>query len=232
MKRFMLVPESQASSRLAPDLRQKLHSYQEAKEENFNIPPHIRPQPLAKYDSRKWSQVIESDSPKGPDDPSLNLNEFNGPSLPKYAIAKANKVLPYLSLVQGRLPVGLDRAVLMTDLVTKRKVKLTPPNVLRAVVRALLHQAGFVASWLDAPLLAHYKPKRTKTLVGRRKSTTPKRRAPLAAAPPDGDDGAARLSQLAHAGRSGVVPTTQPLMNPWMNEEAAHSVSKKPAWSP
>jgi len=229
MKRFMLVPESQASSRLTPDLRQKLYSYQEAKQENFNIPPHIRPQPLVKYEARKWSQVIDTN-------PTPNLNESPqgkgvGRQVPNYAIAKANKISPFLSVIQARLPPGFETAALLTDLVTRRKTKESPPVILKMAVRMLLKQTGFLSSWLDPALLTRFKtPPRPKSVSSvKRKPATPKKRQRLLQTSEDEDT--ARQTQQAYTARSGAVPTTLPTTNSWLTDVSAQSIQKQPAWA-
>ncbi len=220
MKRYMLVPETVNKRGLPTDVRQKLTTFRNEKGEYINIPPHIRPQPLVKYESRQYDETLEADEspPTAPSEPLLELK------LPGYAQRKAVYLAPFFNQIKPALPANIDANTLFLDLVKRGKRKLNTRAVLLSTAKRLLAIPGFNKAWLDPNLVVLSKTsKQSRAGPSKRKRLITSSEDDIAT-----EEDEARPSATAHSDRSGNVATANPNHNQW--SLTAGDVAKKPSW--
>lgn len=127
-----VVPELQQSQQkqqealesVPPDIQHKLMSHKEEKKEMTNIPPHIRPQPLIKYSSNKWSRTVnlpaavaaavaagaQQQVPAAPAPAvSVSSSSSSREPLPALTPEKRKEEEEAIEEALGQLPYSLDR---------------------------------------------------------------------------------------------------------------------------
>lgn len=215
MNRYFLVSENQSRRGVPADVKQRLNAYREAKEETRNLPPHIRPQPLAKYESSKWSRVENADDDK-PSNAAPEHAHLPAVKLPAYAKSKASKVAPFFSQLTS-IPQNVDSNQLFLDLVLRRKKKKTPMPIVKQIASKLVRQPNFDPKWLDPGVISSVK----KTPL-KKKKLNESDAGFTTASEDDGQSNAANRS-----GRASDVATADPNHNAW----ARHTdILPKPAW--
>lgn len=252
MRRYFLVPENRVGNSVAlpADIQQKVSEYNDAKNQMYNVPPHIRPQPLVKYEAEKWSHTQHlDDSATTTVAQESEVSEVDVEKLPKYARPKAENIMLYWKPVLAQLPEGVKETTLIRDLVTKRQHKVVPPILLKSVVKYLLAQPGFQQKWLDPTLLEMLKPREMprgdikKKKSKKRKSGGQDSRS--TEPPTTTDDGEAspappqlrlfttpaenRATNPQRSGQSSDVPATVVKNNTWRKN--APDIASKPSWT-
>ncbi len=219
MKRYMLVPETTTRRGLPADVKQKLATFRNEKGEYINIPPHIRPQPLVKYESRQYDETMEAPAPEKPP-PTAPSEALLNLKLPAYAQRKAVYLVPFFNQIKPTLPDTIDPNTLFTDLVKRTKRKLNPRAIVINTAKRLLAIPGFNKAWLDPGLVAASKPPKRAAVPAKRKRLV---------ISDDDDDDEVRPSATAHSDRSGDVATANPKHNQWAL--TAGDIAPKPAWT-
>lgn len=135
---------------LPPDVRQKLEGYHEEKDSYKNIPPAIRPHPMAKYETSKVETMMtpqdraeELEEIAGSDDTPRKSKELDSAilSLPKHARPRAKKLAAYLPTVNTGT---LDIKDLLYDLTVPnvKKIRSSSREMLSSVIRQLEANSG------------------------------------------------------------------------------------------
>ena len=151
MKRLYLTPvmpefgtAMSGSLNQPPDIKRKLATRDEEKQTMSNIPPHIRPQPLIKYSSSKWSRTINA-TPSPPASPveseEMEKEDKEGviaralASLPTYAQYKAKRLAEHLYKIA---PAEEEFSNLLYDLTSKSiHLRTHTPGLLERVLEEL-----------------------------------------------------------------------------------------------
>lgn len=154
------LPANSDPKQYPPDIRRMLETYQRESKEYENQTPHVRPQPLEKYEIHKVKRTENSDNmlpdASAPIPPSAREIKRAINQLPKASQAKAKKLAPTVSV----MPLGNEsiRAVLY-DLTSKtRRLQVEDPRVLEDIIQRLNGDPDIKSKWYEGNKLGDQEP--------------------------------------------------------------------------
>ncbi len=204
---------------LPSDVAEKLDEYKDQKNQAYNVPPHIRPQPMTKYDAVQHERVESGDAntTKSPAERHTEILKRMPSTLTNQGEQRARQILKLMDnpRVSATIRPPLTPETVVFDLVGGARSFKTDPAALTGVIQAMLAVAPFGVK-------RHLSTKATKLLKSAQFNLDQATDAPRGAEADSvaGDDEdmlptTPRTHKQARAGRSSGTATKSIVRNQW-----------------
>jgi len=173
MKKMYLTPTLPETTlgKLPIDVKRRLAEYVAGKDMMTNIPPHIRPQALVKYDTNKIPTIKEEEEAPTMEE-TVQPEDDMFEHIPEKYMKKAKKLLQLIG--QRPLQAGLEMPLVLRDLIVPTGPIRSPLPLLQDLLEQLgpLLPERMITAVIRARIAGG--PPRRKLKQGRRKGIQPR----------------------------------------------------------